>query len=161
MYNGGNRDNSGASILVVRLGAMGDIIHALPAVASLKHSFPGSHLTWAVEPQWKPLLEGNPYIDSIVVVERRSAAGLRRTWESLRARRFDFAVDFQGLVKSALVASTARPDRIFGFHHSQLREKAAALCYSNKVVSQAAHVVDRNLDLAVAAGAATLLKTFP
>src|SRR5436309_10644218 len=41
-------------ILVVRLGAMGDIVHTLPAVASLKHSFPGSHVTWAIAPQWVP-----------------------------------------------------------------------------------------------------------
>ena len=49
--------------LVVRLGAMGDVIHALPAVASLKHSFPHSHLTWVVRPRWMPLLEGNPFLD--------------------------------------------------------------------------------------------------
>ena len=47
------------SILVVRLGAMGDIIHALPGAASLKHSFPGARVTWVVEPQWAPLLEAN------------------------------------------------------------------------------------------------------
>ena len=58
-------------------------------------------------------------------------------------------------------AFAARPDRIFGFHQSQLRERAAALFYSNKTVSGAAHVVDKNLDLAAAAGAATLLRTFP
>ena len=63
MYTGGNPRNS--RILVVRLGAMGDIIHALPAVASLKHGHPGSRLTWVVEPRWAPLLEGNPFVDRV------------------------------------------------------------------------------------------------
>ena len=148
-------------ILVVRLGAMGDILHALPAVASLKQSYPGSHLTWAVEPQWTPLLEGNPFVDQIVLLERGSAGGLLRTWRSLRRTRYDFAVDFQGLMKSALLASAARPDRIFGWTRRQLRERAAAWFYSNPVASGAAHVVDRNLDLAAAAGALAMLNAFP
>jgi hypothetical protein len=49
-------------ILVVRLGAMGDIVHTLPAVAWLKQSHPDSPLTWLVEPRWAPLLEENPYV---------------------------------------------------------------------------------------------------
>src|SRR5947209_15112152 len=114
-------------ILIVRLGAMGDIIHTLPAVASVKHSYPGSHLTWVVEPRWAELLEGNPFIDRLLPLDRKSLAGLRAGWRDLRAASYDFAIDFQGLLKSALVASSASPDRIFGFHQSQLREPAAAL----------------------------------
>jgi heptosyltransferase-1 len=148
-------------ILVVRLGAMGDIIHALPAVASLKHSFPGSRLTWIVEPKWAPLVEDNPFIDRLVLLRRDTVAGLIESWRSLRVERYDFAVDFQGLIKSAVVAWAARPDRIFGFHHTQLRERAAALFYSDKTFSRAAHVVEKNLDLAAAAGATTPLRTFP
>src|SRR5579872_1209089 len=106
--------SSGTRILVVRLGAMGDIIHALPAVASLKHSFPGSRLTWAVEPRWTALLEGNPFVDRIVPVQRGGPAQIWRSCRELRAERYDFTVDFQGLIKSAVVASVARPDRIFG-----------------------------------------------
>src|SRR5271165_4464739 len=119
-------------ILVVRLGAMGDIIHTLPAVASLKHSFPGSHLTWAVEPGWSALLEENPFVDRVVFLRRGSLAGLRESWRELRGSRYDFAIDFQGLIKSALVATAAGPDRIYGFHHTQVRERTAALFYSNK-----------------------------
>src|SRR3954451_22533888 len=60
------------SILVVRLGALGDIVHALPAVASLKHNYPGSRLTWAVEPRWAPLLANNPFVDRLVFIRRDS-----------------------------------------------------------------------------------------
>ena len=84
MYTAGKHANSGSRILVVRLGAMGDIIHALPAVASLKHSLPGSHLTWLVEPRWVELLEGNPFVDTITLLRRGSLAGLHQTWKELR-----------------------------------------------------------------------------
>ncbi|MGB9457397.1 MAG: glycosyltransferase family 9 protein [Bryobacteraceae bacterium] len=148
-------------ILVVRLGAMGDIVHALPAVASLKQGFPGAHLTWVIEPQWAPLLEGNPFVDRVIRLRRRDAAGLLASWRELRSARFDFAVDFQGLLKSAVVAAAARPERIFGWDRSQLREAAAGVFYTVRASSASAHVVDRNLDLAAAAGAARALRVFP
>jgi heptosyltransferase-1 len=140
---------------------MGDIIHALPAVASLKHSFPGSHLSWAVEPKWAALLEGNPFVDRLILVERRTVPGLRHAWRELRERRTDWAVDFQGLLKSALVASVARCDRIYGFHQAQVREPLAALFYSTKVRARSAHIVDRNLELVEAAGASSIVRAFP
>jgi len=152
---------TGARILVVRLGSMGDVIAALPAVASLKHSLPHSRITWAIDPKWSLLLEGNPYVDSVVHLERRTFAGLRQAWRELREARFDFAVDFQGLVKSALVATLARPERIFGFNAGSARESAASWFYSTKVPIRGYHAVDRNLDLAAAAGASNILRTFP
>lgn len=146
-------------ILVVRLSSMGDVIHALPAVASLKHSFPHSHVTWVIRHRWTPLLEGNPFVDEIIPFER-SLSGIVDTRRELRKSRFDLAIDFQGLVQSALVAAAARPDRIVGFHRSQVREKAAAVFYSLCVEARAQHVVDRNLELAAAAGASSMLHTF-
>src|SRR5581483_1630913 len=159
MLNGAKTAN--ARILIVRLGAMGDIIHTLPAVASLKHSYPASTVTWVVEPQWAPLLAENPFVDRVLLLRREAPAGLLASWRELRASRYDFAVDFQGLVKSALVASVARPERIFGFHQSQARERAAALFYSDFAVSRSVHMVDKNLDLAAKAGAASTLRVFP
>lgn len=158
MFNGAKSANG---MLVVRLGAMGDIIHALPAVASLRHSFPGITLTWVVESQWAPLLEDNPFVDHVVMLRRDLPGGLLESWRELRSSRYEFAVDFQGLLKSALVASIARPERIFGFHQSQARERAAALFYSNKTVSRSVHMVDRYLDLAADAGAANPVLKFP
>jgi heptosyltransferase-1 len=152
---------SAPRILVIRLGSMGDVIHALPAVSSLKHSLTHSKIVWIVEPKWRSLLEGNPYVDSIIPFDRRTLAGLRGGWKALREARFDFAVDFQGLVKSALVASVARTDRIFGFDAEAARESAASWFYSHRVPRRGFHAVDRNLDLAAAAGATNLLRTFP
>jgi heptosyltransferase I len=140
---------------------MGDVIAALPAVASLKHSIPHSKITWAIDPKWSLLLDGNPYVDSVVHLDRRTFTGLRQAWRGLREARFDFAVDFQGLVKSALVAALARPERIFGFNAGSARESAASWFYSTKVPIRGYHAVDRNLDLAAAAGASSILRTFP
>ena len=151
-------------ILVVRLGAMGDIIHTLSAVAWLKQSHPGAHLTWLVEPRWAPLLEDNPYVDRVVLLRRHSFAGLAETRRELRAAHYDFAVDFQGLLKSAMSAAAANPARIFGFHRSQLRERLGALFYSHQTLSRSAHVVDRNLELAAACGGSpigTAPRVFP
>lgn len=147
-------------ILVVRLGAMGDVIHALPAVASLKHSFARSHVSWVVRPRWMPLLEGNPFVDEIIPLER-SMSGISAAWRRLRASRFDLAVDLQGLVQSGLVTAAARADRVIGFHRSQAWERWASLFYSNEVTTSSAHIVDRNLELVTAAGASSILRTFP
>ncbi len=148
-------------ILVVRLGAMGDIIHALPAVASLKSCHPESRVVWIVEPKWAPLLEDNPSLDRVVFLDRATPASLFRSLAALRSEEYDLALDFQGLIKSALTATLARPDRVFGFHESQVREPAAALFYSKRITSRATHVVDRNLELARAVGGDASPPVFP
>ncbi len=159
---GKSRSAGGPRVLVVRLGAMGDVLHSLPAVATLKHGFPGCTLTWIVRPRWAPLLEGNPYVDRIVPFDRSSFHGLRSAWRALRSQRYDFAVDFQGLVQSAVIASLARADRIYGFHFSVARERVASALYSHKVkTTPSAHIVDQNLELAAAAGASARVVTFP
>jgi heptosyltransferase-1 len=147
-------------ILVVRLGAMGDVIHALPAVASLKHSFPHSHLSWLVRPRWMPLLEGNSFIDAAIPFER-TISGIRAAWIGLREQRFDLAVDLQGLVQSALATLAAKANRVVGFHRSQVAERPASLFYSSEVITKSAHVVDQNLELAAAAGATNIVRSFP
>ncbi len=134
-------------ILAVRLGAMGDIVHTLPAVAALKQAHAGANVTWVVEPQWAALLEGNPFVDRVLLLRRGSAAGLMKSWRDLRDGRYDFAVDFQGLLKSAVVAAAARPARIFGFDAAQLRERAAALFYTDRIATAGVHMVDRNCEL--------------
>lgn len=145
-------------ILVVRLGAMGDVIHTLPAVASLKNSIPGARITWVVEAKWAALLEGHPAIERVIRLDRGRLGGLQAAWQELRAGAYDFALDFQGLTKSAVVARLTRAQRIYGFRDS--RESPARFFYSTRVLPQGVHMVDRNLDLAAAAGATRLLHTF-
>ncbi len=140
---------------------MGDIVHSLPGAASLKHSFPEARITWVVEPQWAPLLEGNGFVDRIVVFRRDAPGSWGRTKNELRREPYDLAVDFQGLTKSALIAHLARPERIAGFASGVVRERPAGLFYSTRVPSAAVHVVDQALDLAAGAGASNLVRAFP
>lgn len=152
------------NILIVRLGAMGDIIHALPGAAFLKQSYPSAHISWVVEPKWAPLLKGNGLIDRVVLFHRDQPGTWNSTRRELREVRYDLAVDFQGLIKSALVAHFAAPERIVGFGSARVREKAAGWFYSTRVDSSATHVVDQALDLAAGAtGAAgvSFAQTFP
>jgi heptosyltransferase-1 len=156
MYTGGRSANN---ILMVRLGAMGDIVHTLPAAAALKTSFPDAKLTWAVEPKWVALLEGNPYLDRILPVDRHQPLAAFR---ALRAHSFDLAVDFQGLVKSALAARLSQAPRIIGLDRRQAREgRWAAALYTEKVMTSAPHMVDLRLELAAAAGATIGPAQFP
>ena len=100
-------------ILVVRLGAMGDVIHALPAVASLKRSLPAAWIAWAIDPKWAVLLTNNPTVDEVLLFDRHSWPSIRAAWRHLRRVRFDVAVDLQGLIKSGLiVAASGAPERV-------------------------------------------------
>jgi lipopolysaccharide heptosyltransferase I len=150
---------SSRAILIIRLGAMGDIIHALPAAASLKQSFSTHRLYWAIAPKWTPLLEGNPFVDHIIGVDRHSCANLKQSWQKLRSIQAERAIDFQGLIQSAVVGRIARPARLFGFEKASLREPFASYFYTDRFAPTAEHVVEKNLQLAEAAGATNLTKT--
>lgn len=149
------------TVMVVRLGAMGDVLHALPAVACLKRSFPDCRLTWVIAPRWAPLLEANPYVDEVLPFNRKRARDLRRAVRALRALKPDLAVDFQGLIQSAVVARLARPRRLVGFGEKSARERLASRLYMTRVEPSATHVVDRNLELAAACGATLERIEFP
>jgi heptosyltransferase-1 len=153
-------DKAPFRILVIRLGSLGDVIHSLPAVASLKHSFPRSHLSWIIKPQWAPVLEGNPFVDEVIPYQR-TAAGLASAWRRLRQERFQLAVDLQGLIQSSLVAAASRAEKIVGLDRSQAREPLAAGVYSTAVKTAAVHRVDQYLDIAAGAGATNIVTTFP
>jgi heptosyltransferase I len=147
---------SQGAILVIRLSAMGDIIHALPAVASLKKSFPEKSLVWLVAPRWMPLLEGNPYIDELVPFHRDGLSGLKTSWTRLRTVKPRVAFDFQGLVQSAVAGRVAQPKVFYGFDGSVAREPFASSFYTHAVRVKGPHRVERNLQLAEAAGASQL-----
>jgi heptosyltransferase-1 len=132
-------------ILVIRMSAFGDVIHALPAVMALRRGYPRARLSWLLRPEWKPLLEGNPAVDEVVEAPRRSL----RLLAALRRARFDLVVDFQGLLQSAVLGRAAA-GACFGF--AAPRERLAALLYRTRVRAEAGHIVERNLELAYAAG---------
>lgn len=140
--------------LLVRLGSLGDIIHALPAASALRDAFPEARIDWLIEPKWRRLLEGNPDLTEIIPLEKKSASGLISTIRKLRAARYTCAIDFQGLYKSALPAFASGAPRRIGFPSTYAREGFASMFYTDKINPRGAHKVDHNLTLAEAAGAA-------
>lgn len=149
-----NVDLNRKNILVVRLGAMGDVIHALPAVASLKLSYPEHQLTWVIKSKWIHLLEGNPYVDRVLALgdqESAFASGKR-----IRSFQPDLAIDLQGLLKSAIIGRLARPRVFWGFDRSVAREPFASRFYTHTARVTGPHRIERNLQLVRAAGASHL-----
>jgi heptosyltransferase-1 len=145
-------------ILVVRLGAMGDVLHALPAVSSLRASFPAARISWLIDPKWACLLEGNHAVDQVIPFDRRKAASVLDTLRILRSDSFDTSFDFQGLLKSAALPFLAKGcQHRWGFHRSALREPAASIFYSGPGFRPTSlHVVDRSIEMIRTAGARTV-----
>ena len=152
-----NRDPR--EILIIKPSSFGDVVHTLPAVTLVKKHWPEARLRWLINPEWAPLLEGNPYVDEAILFPRhelRGARGVLRIapWaRSLRERvQADLILDFQCLLRSALIARLCcGPDgRIVGL--SDAREGAGLLYHQKADVAGIAHAVDRYLALVSALG---------
>lgn len=136
-------------VLVIRLGAFGDVLHAMPAATALARS--GAEVTWVVDRKWAPLLRACPL--RTVAFDRRVAGDVIGVARDLRGVGFSAAYDFQGLVKSALVGRVSGAPRRVGFVSSYLRERAAGWLYTERVAPLGEHVVEHNLSLVGLAGA--------
>lgn len=147
-------------ILVVRLGAMGDIIHTLPAVATIHARYPQAPITWLVESKWSGLLDGNPNVARIVPLVRGSAGDVLRSLGPLRSSSYGIAIDFQGLLKSSIAARLSRAREIVGYARAECRECLASVFYSREVRTSSSHIVDKHIELARAAGAAEPVREF-
>ncbi len=94
--------------LIVRLGALGDVVHAIPVAAALRRAFPDARIDWLVSAKHRELLDLVPVIDRrLVVDDRGNASGgmpLRSAIGELRRAKYDVAIDLQGLIKSAVLA---------------------------------------------------------
>jgi len=147
--------------LLIRLGSLGDIIHALPAASALRDAFPEARIDWAVEPRWARLLEGNPDISNVISVDRKSAGGIARTVQMLRSAKYDCAIDFQALYKSGILAYASGAARRVGFQGSYARERLAVLFYTDCLNPRGPHKVDHNLALVQRVGAKKAEPRFP
>jgi heptosyltransferase-1 len=151
-----------APLLVLRLSALGDVIHTLPAVIALRRSFPDRRIGWVVEAPYRDLVRLVAPVDEVFVTRTRAWRGdLRRMRRELPALRRDLrafvergeAIDFQGLVKSSIFAFTSGASTRFGFAADAIREKPALLFTNRHVhVDTSRHVIEWNLQLAAAAG---------
>jgi len=158
------------SLLVVRLSAMGDIIHTMPAAAAMRQAFPHATIGWLIEERWAELLctlryprsgrrsPERPLVDRIHTVNlsewRRSLFSVSTVQQmavalsELRGVQYDVAIDFQGALRSALLARWSGAPIIYG--DAQPRENTASMFYTRQVETTGRHVVEQALDLACA-----------
>lgn len=141
------------NILIVKLSAIGDVIHALPVPYALKQQYPNARITWVVEKAAYDLLTNNPYIDELILFEKNKCKSI---WgaikyavhfsKELKKRKFDLSLDLQGLFKSAAISwlSGAKEKLVY----SNAREKSDWV--GKRVCGEYAegHVVERYLDVA-------------
>ena len=147
--------------LLVRLGSLGDVVHALPAAAALRDAFGEARIDWVIDPKWSRLLDGNPDLNSVIPFDRKSLSGIAATVRTLRAARYTCAIDFQGLYKSAFLAYASGAPRRIGFSSAYAREGLASHFYTECLNPRGPHKVDHNLTLAAAAGAKKSPARFP
>jgi heptosyltransferase I len=157
----------------MRLGAMGDILHALPAVAALRQAHPDWYLGWAVEPRWAPLLRADdgqmPLVNRIHLVKAKDWARspfrmetlreIRALRRGLRAERYDLCIDLQGAVRSALAGRLAGAPRMVG--EDSPREWAARWLFGERVPTQGVHVIEQAVEVCAAAAGEPLSPVLP
>jgi len=155
-------------MLVVRLSAMGDVIHTLPAVHALRAAFPQATIGWLIEERWAELLcapgsprrgprsPQRPLVDQVHTMNlkawRRSLLGVRTVqqmatvWNDVRGAHYDVAVDLQGAMRSAVLAYWSGAPVVYGA--AQPRESPASLWYTRRVIVHRGHVIEQNLSVA-------------
>jgi heptosyltransferase I len=172
--------------LIVRLGALGDIVHAIPVAAALRRAFPGSRIDWLVSAKHREILDLVPVIDRRLLISDRMPAGrapgdtasrgrtgatsLLGAIRELRRARYDVAIDLQGLIKSAMLARGSGAERVIGFAASYARERLARPFYTDAydpgrgglyARQETRHVVEINLGVLTMLGIATGPAEFP
>jgi heptosyltransferase I len=147
------------AVLILRLSALGDILHTLPAVAALRKAWPGTRIGWVVEKRAAMLLAGNPLVDHLHIIDTRAARRTGTLWPTLQGilrqvrdvRRigYELALDFQGLFKSAVLARLSGAGRQAGFSGAARRERLSSFLLSETIqpASSNLHVIQLNNEL--------------
>src|SRR3990172_4831536 len=146
-------------ILIIKLGSIGDVVHTLPSLATLKQAFPNAEVDWLVEKKARTVLDDNPLIHEVIEADTHR---WRKVWwaretlseiigiiRRLRARKYDVAIDFQGLWKSAAFGYCANPRQFIGFGAEALKEPGCQMFYARRISPSphSTHIVDKYLDL--------------
>ena len=117
-------------VLLVRLGSLGDIIHAIPAAAAIRRVFPKAAIDWLVDVRHRDLLDLVPVIDRRIPIDTSTFGSVLAAVGQMRRGQYDVALDLQGLLKSAVLARLSGARRVVGFPADLLRERAARVFYT-------------------------------
>ena len=154
--------------LIVRLGSLGDVVHAIPSAAALRHTFPSARIDWMVDARYAELLGLVESVDTVIPIDPRALgrpgerAAMLRTIGDARRTRYDAVIDLQGLLKSALLSRAAGGARTIGFPRAHLREPAARLLYTHAPdPGTSVHVIHKNLALLASVGVTDRRVHFP
>jgi len=158
--------------LVIRLSSIGDIVHTLPAVTALGRTYPQAQIHWAIEERFSELLQGSPFVRRVIRLDTlgwrnnlasgNTMAAIIQSLEALREFHYDAVIDFQGLIKSALIGRLAHTQKRIGLARQWLREPLAAAFYTHCVSPRnCTHIVEINLSLVEALGARSPEWEFP
>jgi heptosyltransferase I len=153
-------------VLLVKLGALGDIVHAIPVAAALRRALPSARLDWLVSPRHRAILDLVPVVDRRLEMPDSRMLGVVR---ELRRNGYDVALDLQGLMKSAFLARASGAKRVIGFAPRYTREPLSRLFYSETYDPGGAgmyhedetHVVLTNLGLLEPLGIRCAAPEFP
>ncbi len=145
------------NILIVKLSAIGDVIHTLPSLAALRSLYPDAHITWVVEEAAADIVKNHPYLNAVIVSQRKSWSkdiqkvnilkplfNMRSLINELRQRRYDLVIDFHGLFKSAIIVLLSRGKRKLGY--DSLQELSGLFLNENIPEDMNKHAIDRYLD---------------
>ena len=149
------------NFLILRMGALGDIIHTLPAVSALRDSYPKAQIDWLVDRKWSPLLERNPDVSATILMDRTSGRGVLSGVQKLRAAKYTCVIDFQSLYRTAILGWLSGAPRRVGFVASYARERGAELFYTQTIKPVRRHKVEHNLELVESLGAKANTIRFP
>lgn len=163
-------------MLIVRIGAMGDVLHAMPAVAALRQRHPDWFIGWAIDPCWRELLQASataqrgaamPLVDRCYTVPTRewkqqpasleTLSSIRAVRRELRGEQFDLCVDMQGSIRSSMIGWMAGAAKFTG--PADPREKPARWMYGEKIPVSTAHVIEQGCELLGAAVGESLTPT--
>ena len=159
--------------LIIKLSALGDIVHTLPVCRTLRQEYPDAFIAWMIEERYQELLFNNPDIDEVIPIRTKI---WRKNWNSKtlseilqiiknhRHKKFDVVFDLHGLLKSAVIAMLSGAIIKAGFHRKNCKEKISALFTNKKgpYIAGGIHVVDMYLTLVQSTlGIKNEVKQFP
>jgi 3-deoxy-D-manno-octulosonic-acid transferase/heptosyltransferase-1 len=145
------------NVLIVKLSAIGDVIHTLPSLSALRGLYPDAHITWVVEEAAADLVKNHPYLDAVLISRRKSWSKdfqggkfkqplkeISSFIKTLRQRPYDLVIDFHGLFKSSIIVFLSRGKRKLGYNSLQ---ELSGLFLNEKIPEDMnKHAVDRYLD---------------